>query len=104
MSDLELDPEKLNEWFTQKWQHGACPVCGTDLWTPLPRLGMVPNLAPTGPGTTNVVPVLLIGCSNCGYMLHINALTAGLLKDTDWSAELAKLTPEAAEHAIETGG
>jgi hypothetical protein len=93
---MELDPIKLNEWFTEKWEHGACSVCGTNLWTPLPRLGMVPN-------TTNVVPVLLIGCNNCGYLLQINALAAGLLKEADWADELAKYSPLEAE-TVKAGG
>jgi hypothetical protein len=101
---LELDPDKLNRWFTEKWKHGPCPVCETNLWTPLPRLGMVPNLTPTGLGTTNVVPVLLVGCANCGYMLHINALAAGLLKEPDLAAELAAFTQtESAEQAAKAG-
>ncbi len=90
---LELDPAKLNEWFADKWKHGECPVCGTNLWTPLPRLGMVPNLNPIGPISTNVVPVLLIGCANCGYTLQVNALVAGVLKGPDWDAELGQYSP-----------
>jgi hypothetical protein len=90
---MELDPQKLNTWFREKWDHGPCPVCGTNLWTPLPRLGMVPNLNPTGPLSANVVPVLLIGCTNCGYTLQINALVAGILKEADWASELSKYSP-----------
>jgi hypothetical protein len=65
---------------------------------------MVPNLTPTGPGATNVVPVLLIGCNNCGYMLHVNALAAGLIQGPDWAEELARyasLTPQ--EQTVEAG-
>jgi hypothetical protein len=100
---VELDPIKLNQWFADKWKHGPCPVCETDLWTPLPRLGMVPNLNPTGPISTNVVPVLLVGCTNCGYTLQINALAAGLLREADWEDELAKYSP-VEEQTIEMGG
>lgn len=89
---LEADPGKLTEWFAEKWKHGPCPVCQTDLWTPLPRLGMVPNINPPGPDGGNVVPVLIINCTNCGYTLSINALVAGLLKDPDWDSELARYT------------
>lgn len=100
---MELDQETLNQWFREKWNHGPCPVCATDLWTPLPRLGMVPNLAQTGPVTTNVVPVLLVHCTNCGYMLSINALVAGVIKEPDMHAELARYASlEPAEHVAET--
>lgn len=87
---MELDLDALNRWFREKWQHGPCPVCTTDRWAPLPRLGMVPNLSPLGPGGGNVVPVLLVHCTNCGYMLHINALAAGVLKEPDLEAELSE--------------
>jgi hypothetical protein len=101
---VELDQQKLSQWFTDKWKHGPCPVCGTDLWTPLPRLGMVPNLNPLGPGVTNVVPILLVGCTNCGYTLPINALAAGLLKDEDWSDELSRYSPLQEEQTVKAGG
>lgn len=91
--ELELDQDALSRWFNEKWNHGPCPVCGTDLWTPLPRLGMVPNLTPIAPDGTNVVPVLLVSCTNCGYLLAINALTAGVIKDRDWSEELERYRP-----------
>lgn len=65
---------------------------------------MVPNL-PTGPGPTNVVPVLLVHCANCGYMLHINALVAGIVKEADWVAELSRFSAiEDAEQVAETSG
>ena len=89
---MEFDTTKLNEWFSEKWKHGACPVCETNLWAPLPRLGMVPNINPPGPDGGNVVPVLLIYCTNCGYMLTVNALAAGVVKETDLVAELAQYT------------
>jgi hypothetical protein len=102
---LELDRDKLNTWFHEKWDHGACAVCGTNLWTPLPRLGMVPNLNPTGPVSTNVVPMLLISCTSCGYTLHINALVAGILREADWAEELSKYSPaEAVEQPVEASG
>jgi hypothetical protein len=102
---LELDPDKLNTWFHEKWNHSACPVCATDLWTPLPRLGMVPNLNPAGPVSTNVVPVLLVSCTNCGYTLQINALVAGILREADWAAELSKYSSaEDVEQPIEASG
>ncbi|HEV3319189.1 MAG TPA: hypothetical protein VG053_05565 [Solirubrobacteraceae bacterium] len=87
---MELDKDALNQWFQEKWKHGACPVCEVDRWALLPRLGMVPNANPPGPTGGNMVPVLLIVCSNCGYLLSINALTAGVVETADWNDELAK--------------
>lgn len=87
---MELDRDALNQWFQNKWKHGPCPVCETDLWTPLPRLGMIPNINPPGPTGGNVVPVLLVSCTNCGYLLTINALMAGVIETADWNEELAK--------------
>ncbi|HEV7937852.1 MAG TPA: hypothetical protein VGP18_07495 [Solirubrobacteraceae bacterium] len=98
---MELDQEALSRWFSEKWNHGPCPVCATDLWTPLPRLGVVPNLNPLGPGAINVVPVLLVSCTNCGYMLAINALVAGIVQEPDWSEELQRYQPlEATSPAV----
>jgi hypothetical protein len=98
---MEIDQTKLNDWFANKWRHGACPVCETDLWAPLPRLGMVPNINPPGPDGGNVVPMLLIYCTNCGYTLPINALVAGVVQEADWEAELSKYSPAGAEQVAE---
>lgn len=98
---MELDQDALSRWFNEKWNHGPCPVCGTDLWTPLPRLGMIPNLAALAPGATNVVPVLLVSCTNCGYLLAFNALTADVIKEPNWSEELERYRPlESAAPAV----
>lgn len=102
---MDIDPVKLGEWFSEKWQHGPCPVCETNRWAPLPRLGVVPNINPPGLDGGNIVPVLLIHCTNCGYMLSVNALVAGVVKGPDWDAELAQYgTAEQVEHAPKTSG
>lgn len=73
--------QRVAVWFGEKWKHGACPVCEANAWAPNPRLGQIPNFAPLGnPFGVNVVPVLLVYCTNCGYTIQINALVAGILK------------------------
>ena len=102
---MEFDQDKLNEWFTEKWKHGACPVCETNQWAPLGRLGMVPNINPPGPDGGNVVPVLLIYCTNCGYMLPVNALVADVVRGPDWDSDLAQYTDaDVVEQPAKTGG
>lgn len=100
---MELDQDALNRWIEEKWRHGPCPVCDTNEWVPLPRIGMVPNINPPGPNGGNVVPVLLIHCTNCGYMLTVNAVTAGVLQTADWDAELAKFSGEESRQVSEAG-
>jgi len=71
MDQQEL--EGLERWLNEKWRHGPCPVCGVQAWETVPRLGQITNL--DGHGR---VPILFIGCRNCGYQIVVNALAAGI--------------------------
>lgn len=80
---MRVEAEELQRvaaWFGEKWKHGACPVCEADSWAPNPRLGQITNFVPTTPFALNVVPVLLIYCTNCGYTLQVNAMVAGIIR------------------------
>ncbi len=71
----EAERQRVKEWFDKKWKHGECPVCHTNLWTPmLDTFAQLENLDRAG----GRIPVLVILCDNCGYFLTINALKAGI--------------------------
>lgn len=72
---MDIDPEVVNRWWQANWRHGPCPVCGSNAWFPYQRFGQISNLEYAG----NMVPVLLVGCGQCGYTIAINAYLAGLL-------------------------
>jgi|CZKG01.1.fsa_nt_gi hypothetical protein len=84
-----MDPaeqERADAWFRDKWRHGRCPVCNANTWDTLPKIGQIENLhdspiPPFGGQPFPIygrVPVLLVGCQNCGYLVPINALVAGI--------------------------
>jgi hypothetical protein len=72
MDDLER--QLAATWFNTKWQHGECPVCHVERWEIYPRLGQITNHR-----GGHTVPVLLVGCGNCGYTVTANAIVAGVL-------------------------
>jgi hypothetical protein len=87
-----MDPseqERADRWFREKWRHGNCPVCDANDWKQTPNLGQIENLD-TGEDATNYpllgvavrrrgrIPVLFIACQNCGYLVAVNALLAGI--------------------------
>lgn len=72
MDDQER--ERLAAWLRDKWNHGPCPVCQSNVWQTSARLGQISNLNFEG----GRVPVLHITCQTCGYIVTINALVAGI--------------------------
>jgi hypothetical protein len=71
--------ERASKWFKEKWDYGPCPVCHDTNWALYPRLGQIPNLGPLGAPEERRIPALMVGCDTCGYIVAINALTAGVL-------------------------
>lgn len=70
------------EWLRREWTNNrTCPICGDSDWAvgdmarllvePLP--GIDAQLDPR-------YPILPIGCRQCGYMVLINAMFAGLYR------------------------
>ena len=80
---------RLHEWLETHWNHGPCPVCAAeDAWFPAPNLGQVPNLSPFPPEGGKTVPVVIMACSECGHMVLINAIGAGVVVEDDLPEEL----------------
>lgn len=71
--------DRLQTWLETKWRHGPCPVCQADAWFPAPNLGQIQNLIPVPPEGGKTVPVVLMACEVCGYIVTINAVGAGIL-------------------------
>lgn len=69
--------QQADRWFKEKWHHGPCPVCEDENWSFYPRLGQISNLGYAG----RRVPLLLVGCNTCGYVVAVNAMTAGITID-----------------------
>src|ERR1700726_1830045 len=82
----QSEQERADQWWREKWHHGPCPVGQAVAWEPNPKLGQIENLesgVQTLEGGAMViqggrVPVFIITCQNCGYMVAINALVAGI--------------------------
>ena len=73
---------RLQEWFRTKWRHGECPVCHTNgyaapdrTWEIRPFHGG--GLVIGGPG--GIIPMFPVTCTNCGYIIWINAILAGVI-------------------------
>jgi predicted nucleic-acid-binding Zn-ribbon protein len=82
--------ERLQEWITEKWNHGACPVCGANSYQVGAEIGEIRPIAGLSPGK-GAYPVVPVNCTNCGYTVLINAIVAGVLR-----------RPEPADDAVES--
>lgn len=66
--------QQAEKWFKENWRHGPCPVCQSENWSFYPRLGEISNLQFPLRG----IPLLLLGCDTCGYVVAVNAIKAGI--------------------------
>jgi len=75
---MELtDSEKntLSLHLEENWTGShQCPICQVDDWKINDRSFKILDYAPTVPGTTPVLPIIAMACSNCGYLLLFNAI------------------------------
>jgi len=67
----------LNEkWPGQK----KCPVCGHKVWVIADRVGGVVAVKESMVMPSEIYPVVLVTCRNCGYVLAFNAGTVGAIE------------------------
>ncbi len=64
----------------------ACPVCGNNDWSAPSRLYELvdyrepaPRSVPRTPG----IPVVALTCESCAYVLLLDAVKTGVIKETD---------------------
>lgn len=77
-------------WLKKHWRYGKCPVCHAEDWSFYPRLGEISNFRFGG----RQIPLLLLGCDTCGYVVPINALTAGVEAKAEGSSTEVEFPPE----------
>lgn len=83
--------EQAERWLKEHWRHGPCPVCQSANWSIYPRLGEISNLN----FPLRQIPLLLLGCDTCGYVVPINAIVAGVSAKPEMPAEVAiEVQPE----------
>lgn len=72
---------RLQEWFRTKWKHRACPVCGTNAYAAPDRVWQVPEFRQGAIiiGGGRLIPMFPVTCNNCGYIVWVNAIAAGVL-------------------------
>jgi hypothetical protein len=83
---------KISAWVNSKWRQGVtCSQCGASQWS----IGTSPGhlLLGTSDGSTIVAgasyPVIVVLCGNCGHMVLVNALTAGVSEPLQPVTEVA---------------
>lgn len=66
----------VDAWMRRYWKHGPCPVCqAEDKWLAEPRVFGAHRL----PVQTGLLrDVFIVSCRECGYVIQVNARTAGV--------------------------
>lgn len=78
------DRQRIIDSVNNKWTRpGSCPMCNNQ------GLSVIPNIFELREynngdiivgGKQGTIPVVPIGCPNCGYTMFINAILAGVIK------------------------
>ncbi len=87
MHDLGIrwSPEqtkKIEEWLQQKWgANKACQMCAVSDWAIGTNVAQLPLADPHAESTYSggSYPCVIVICRNCGNMVLVNALTAGIV-------------------------
>jgi len=82
---MELSEEqraKILEWFDSKWPiPNICPVCNSEQWGILDRVFRFPEFNPPIHRLEMNVPVILLVCQICGYILFFSAEAVGIIEE-----------------------
>jgi hypothetical protein len=94
-----LTPEQrvtAQAWIKQKWDPlPPCPFHGPTQWTINSRLAQLPGYVSANLFSGYTFPALMVSCSVCGYMVAINAITAGIVAPDPAEVHAALDAPEA---------
>lgn len=74
------DGKKLLEFVRERWAR-ACPMCEYAAFTAV-GFSWTPISSRPGAGIVSdqpYIPTVLLSCLRCGFLFHLNAVTAGLL-------------------------
>lgn len=77
-------PDKLIRFLNTKWGQVECPICKKISWNvpgTIYELREFNNGNLIIGGNSSLVPVIPITCNNCGNVIFINAITAGLVQN-----------------------
>ncbi|GAH58154.1 unnamed protein product [marine sediment metagenome] len=87
---MKLDEEqqrKVLDYIKEKWQEPrTCPICKHDDWGVSDRTFEVRDFTGGGisvGGGSYLTPVIAVTCDNCGYILFLNAMQLGVVKQPE---------------------
>lgn len=77
----KFESSEAIKYLTDKWKNRNCPMCGSGPWKVQNSSFQLTefnegNMVIGGP----VIPVLPVTCGNCGHVVLVNAIVAGIHK------------------------
>lgn len=77
----KFESQKVIQHLQAKWGSKACPMCSSGPWNVQDTSFQLTefnegNMVIGGP----VIPLVTVMCGNCGYVVLVNAIVAGVLK------------------------
>jgi len=79
---MYINAEKAGKYLEEKWGAATCPMCKCDkLVLSLPVYEINEYGVPAEAHRTAVMPLIAVMCDNCGLVLHVNAIAAGIVNE-----------------------
>lgn len=77
----KFESSKAIQYLTEKWKNRACPMCGSGPWNIQDSTFQLTefnegSMVIGGP----VIPIIPVTCGNCGHVVLVNAIIAGIQK------------------------
>jgi hypothetical protein len=81
----KIDTAKVIDFLNNKWGGQTCPMCRKGNWSVSEDIFEMRkfnngNLVIGGP-EAKIIPLVPITCSNCGKVVFVNAIVAGLISN-----------------------
>ena len=78
----KIDSEELISYLKSKWQGRPCQMCGIGNWNISDSIFELReyNKGDLVIGGGPIIPVIPITCDNCGNIVFVNGIKAGLIK------------------------
>ncbi len=77
----DFQPDRLIKHLKDKWQNRPCPLCGVGNWNVSEKVFEIRefNHGDMIIGAGPIIPLIPVTCSNCGNVVLVNAIIAGIV-------------------------
>ena len=80
----KINSDKVIRFLQEKWQGRTCPMCQAGNWSVSDQVFEMREFNGGNRilgGKSSILPVIPVTCANCGNIIFVNAIVAGLIRN-----------------------